>query len=126
VTITTVGYGDITPHTPLGRILASILILIGYSIIAIPTGLITTHMTSALNRRRQRACVRSVSRATMTITPVFVTPAACVAEVSWHKKSLPGEPRQAFHWIVSVIHATEYDTAYDLSRGTAERGRKYH
>ncbi len=43
-----------TPHTPLGRILASILILIGYSIIAIPTGLITTHMTSALNRRRQR------------------------------------------------------------------------
>jgi voltage-gated potassium channel len=57
VTITTVGYGDITPHTPLGRILASILILIGYSIIAIPTGLITTHMTSALNRRRQqRVC----------------------------------------------------------------------
>ena len=54
VTITTVGYGDITPHTPLGRILASILILIGYSIIAIPTGLITTHMTGALNRRRQR------------------------------------------------------------------------
>jgi voltage-gated potassium channel Kch len=82
VTITTVGYGDITPHTPLGRILASILILIGYSIIAIPTGLITTHMTSALNRRRQRACVRSVSRATMTITPGFVTPAACVAEVN--------------------------------------------
>ena len=54
VTITTVGYGDITPHTPLGRILASILILSGYSIIAIPTGLITTHMTSALNRRRQQ------------------------------------------------------------------------
>ncbi len=76
VTITTVGYGDITPHTPLGRILASILILIGYSIIAIPTGLITTHMTSALNRRRQqRACVRSVSRATMTITPVSAMPA---------------------------------------------------
>ncbi|RXY49601.1 transporter, partial [Klebsiella pneumoniae] len=39
------------------RILASILILIGYSIIAIPTGLITTHMTSALNRlRQQRLC----------------------------------------------------------------------
>ncbi|MEN0617324.1 ion transporter [Klebsiella indica] len=57
VTITTVGYGDITPHTPLGRILASILILIGYSIIAIPTGLITTHMTLAFqNRRTQRRC----------------------------------------------------------------------
>ncbi|WP_159871165.1 MULTISPECIES: ion transporter [unclassified Raoultella] len=57
VTITTVGYGDITPHTPLGRILASVLILIGYSIIAIPTGLITTHMTTAFqNRRSQRIC----------------------------------------------------------------------
>lgn len=57
VTITTVGYGDITPHTPLGRILASVLILIGYSIIAIPTGLITTHMTTALqNRRARRVC----------------------------------------------------------------------
>jgi len=76
VTITTVGYGDITPHTPLGRILASILILIGYSIIAIPTGLITTHMTSALNRRRSSGYARSASRATMTITPGFVTPVA--------------------------------------------------
>ncbi|ATM05006.1 MULTISPECIES: ion transporter [Raoultella] len=56
VTITTVGYGDITPHTPIGRILASVLILIGYSIIAIPTGLITTHMTSALQHRRARVC----------------------------------------------------------------------
>lgn len=57
VTITTVGYGDITPHTPLGRILASILILIGYSIIAIPTSLITTHMTTTFqNRRTQRIC----------------------------------------------------------------------
>ncbi|MGA4816625.1 ion channel [Pseudomonas aeruginosa] len=36
-------HGDITPHTPLGRILASILILIGFSIIAIPTGLITPY-----------------------------------------------------------------------------------
>ncbi|RXY27503.1 transporter, partial [Klebsiella pneumoniae] len=41
----------------LGRILASILILIGYSIIAIPTGPITTHMTSSLNHPpQQRLC----------------------------------------------------------------------
>lgn len=57
VTVTTVGYGDITPHTPLGRIVASVLILIGYSVIAIPTGLITTHMSSAFqSRRQQRKC----------------------------------------------------------------------
>lgn len=57
VTVTTVGYGDITPHTPLGRIVASLLILIGYSVIAIPTGLITTHMSSAFqNGASQRTC----------------------------------------------------------------------
>ncbi|MDT1800451.1 potassium channel family protein, partial [Salmonella enterica subsp. enterica serovar Oslo] len=56
-TVTTVGYGDITPHTPLGRIVASVLILIGYSVIAIPTGLITTHMSSAFQKRHwQRKC----------------------------------------------------------------------
>ena len=57
VTMTTVGYGDITPHTPAGRILASMLILIGYSIIAIPTGVLTAHMTEVLQRRRHlRRC----------------------------------------------------------------------
>ncbi|MFK3659828.1 ion transporter [Scandinavium sp. NPDC088450] len=57
VTATTVGYGDIAPHTPLGRTLASLLILIGYSVIAIPTGLITTHMSNEYqNRRNARRC----------------------------------------------------------------------
>lgn len=57
VTVSTVGYGDITPHTAAGRTIASILILIGYSLIAIPTGLITSHMSAELNSRRQsRAC----------------------------------------------------------------------
>jgi voltage-gated potassium channel len=45
VTIATVGYGDITPKTPVGRFIASILILVGYGIIAVPTGIITTEMT---------------------------------------------------------------------------------
>ncbi len=57
VTATTVGYGDIAPHTPLGRTIASLLILIGYSVIAIPTGLITTHMSNEYqNRRNARMC----------------------------------------------------------------------
>lgn len=54
VTLTTVGYGDITPHTALGRILASILILVGYSIIAVPTGILTAYMSEELQRNRQR------------------------------------------------------------------------
>lgn len=47
VTLTTVGYGDITPQTPLGQFLASIVMLIGYSIIAVPTGIVTAEMTRA-------------------------------------------------------------------------------
>lgn len=44
VTLTTVGYGDITPITPLGKVISSIIMLLGYAIIAIPTGIITSEM----------------------------------------------------------------------------------
>jgi voltage-gated potassium channel len=52
VTITTVGYGDVVPHTPLGQFLASIGMLIGYAIIAVPTGIITAELASEMNRER--------------------------------------------------------------------------
>lgn len=45
VTITTVGYGDISPVTPLGRFLASLIMIIGYAVIAVPTGIVTSEMT---------------------------------------------------------------------------------
>lgn len=57
VTMTTVGYGDITPHTVPGRLLASLLILTGYSLIAIPTGVMSAYMSEMLqHRRRQQYC----------------------------------------------------------------------
>jgi voltage-gated potassium channel len=46
VTLTTVGYGDITPETVPGQILSSILMILGYGIIAIPTGIVTAELTS--------------------------------------------------------------------------------
>lgn len=48
VTLTTVGYGDISPKTPLGQLLASVVMILGYAIIAVPTGIVTSElMTSA-------------------------------------------------------------------------------
>jgi voltage-gated potassium channel len=52
VTITTVGYGDISPVTPLGKFVASIIMLIGYGIIAVPTGIITTEMAITARSRK--------------------------------------------------------------------------
>ncbi len=50
VTLTTVGYGDIAPVTPFGQALASVVMILGYGIIAIPTGIVTAELT-ALPRR---------------------------------------------------------------------------
>jgi voltage-gated potassium channel len=44
VTLTTVGYGDISPQSELGQFLASMIMLIGYAIIAVPTGIVSSEM----------------------------------------------------------------------------------
>jgi len=51
VTLTTVGYGDIAPITPLGQTVASIIMILGYGIIAIPTGIVTAEM--AFQKRKE-------------------------------------------------------------------------
>ncbi|MDT0630595.1 ion transporter [Rubrivirga litoralis] len=60
VTLTTVGYGDISPATPLGQGLALVLMVMGYGIIAVPTGIVTAEMTrghqAALATRRAETC----------------------------------------------------------------------
>ncbi len=48
VTITTVGYGDIAPSTPLGKFISVLVMLCGYSIIAVPTGILTSEMAKAM------------------------------------------------------------------------------
>ena len=47
VTLTTVGFGDIAPQTPLGQLIASVIMILGYSIIAIPTGIVSSEITQA-------------------------------------------------------------------------------
>lgn len=46
VTITTVGYGDISPQTGLGQMIATLIMIIGYGVIAVPTGIVTSEYTS--------------------------------------------------------------------------------
>ena len=53
VTMTTVGYGDISPKTPLGQTIASIMMIMGYSIIAVPTGLFTAELNKAMRPQLQ-------------------------------------------------------------------------
>ncbi len=50
VTMTTVGYGDIAPQTVLGKMLASLVMITGFSIIAVPTGLVTAEFSTILNK----------------------------------------------------------------------------
>lgn len=60
VTITTVGYGDMTPHTPLGKAIASFMMLLGWGILAVPTGIVSAEMTSQkLSRHAPRGAPRS-------------------------------------------------------------------
>ncbi len=56
VTLTTVGYGDISPQTPLGQAVASVIMILGYAIIAVPTGIVTTEMTKISRSVDNRAC----------------------------------------------------------------------
>lgn len=56
VTLTTVGYGDISPVTGLGRFLASIIMIMGYAIIAVPTGIVTSEMMRLPSRTNTQVC----------------------------------------------------------------------
>lgn len=52
VTITTVGYGDISPATPFGQLIASLIMISGYAIIAVPTGIVTNEVFLANQKMR--------------------------------------------------------------------------
>ena len=51
VTLTTVGYGDISPKTNLGQLLSSLIMITGYAIIAVPTGIVTVELAQAFKRQ---------------------------------------------------------------------------
>lgn len=62
VTLTTVGFGDITPRTPLGQSIASIVMIMGYGIIAVPTGIYAAELRDVMTRRRAATACPECSR----------------------------------------------------------------
>ena len=56
VTLTTVGYGDVTPVTVAGKVMASIIMLTGFAIIAVPTGIVSAEIREEMRRGRRRRC----------------------------------------------------------------------
>lgn len=56
VTLTTVGYGDISPQTPLGQAVASLVMILGYGIIAVPTGIVTAELTRMDKKVSTQSC----------------------------------------------------------------------
>jgi voltage-gated potassium channel len=62
VTLTTVGYGDIAPQTVLGQVLASFIMIMGYSIIAVPTGIITVELAQAGQKTVSTQVCRNCTR----------------------------------------------------------------
>ena len=58
ITLTTVGYGDIVPVTDLGKFIATFIMLLGYSIIAIPTGIVSVEISRSLGDQqyKRRTC----------------------------------------------------------------------
>lgn len=53
VTLTTVGFGDITPQTPLGQFIASLVMILGYGIIAVPTGIVSAEYSSQSKQKEE-------------------------------------------------------------------------
>ena len=57
VTLTTVGYGDITPSTNLGQAIAAMIMILGYSIIAVPSGIVTSEIIFKKNIKKMTCVV---------------------------------------------------------------------
>lgn len=75
VTLTTVGFGDIAPQTPLGQFIASLIMILGYGIIAVPTGIVSAEYTNQYNSNKEKEPNNSSEN---KATPVHLNSQCCV------------------------------------------------
>ncbi|GAA0871657.1 ion transporter [Gangjinia marincola] len=61
VTLTTVGFGDIAPVTPLGQFIAAVIMIMGYGIIAVPTGIVTSEYSKNLNSKENKVILNTIA-----------------------------------------------------------------
>ena len=73
VTLTTVGFGDITPETPLGQFIAAIIMVLGYGIIAVPTGIVSAEYTKAAGKDEEELTKEELSG----LTPIHLNTISC-------------------------------------------------
>jgi voltage-gated potassium channel len=62
VTLTTVGYGDVAPHTPMGKAFASLVMIMGYAVLAVPTGIVTVEFSKAFHQNIPTRCCESCGK----------------------------------------------------------------
>ncbi len=84
VTVTTVGYGDITPMTALGKGLASMMVIIGYSIIAIPTGIFTAELSKQIKSNKIKLGPECQVCSHQSLDPKAKFCSECGAELEQH------------------------------------------
>lgn len=71
VTITTVGYGDITPQTALGQVVAAAVMLTGYSILTVPTGILTAELAMEIQRAKGSVVCKQCSKSGHDVDAVY-------------------------------------------------------
>ncbi len=94
VTMTTVGYGDLSPQTPLGRFLSSLIMLVGYSIIAVPTGVFSVELSRASSGGRPRARCRACGSAAHDPDARFCTRCGTPLVEGTPEVNTGGQPRR--------------------------------
>ena len=80
------GYGDISPHTPLGQLLSTFIMFLGFSIIAVPTGIITVELNELFkNKTTTKICENCFQGKDMTTMQSFVNTAVkklCIRRIN--------------------------------------------